>query len=308
MPNASISHSFGGPNQAWDVSCWTHTEMGQPASQISQDLQRHLISFSSVPLCQNDTQEYSQLLDTTFQQTRSNLASWEQPFQNTMPSSRQGHPILSHNTHGGATYVAPAAPRPSMIDATSVSLAYEQQLPSIPTHSRLTPATSNSRSAFSFKVSEVSSTVSSNPETLTAYGFRSSNNNWSCAWPGCTSRARFTRACDLRKHYNRHSKTLFCRYKGCPQSREAGFSNKKDRARHETKHNPKVTCNWEGCGRLFGRVDNMVGRRQQQLPQRLLLTLLNCLEGPRTKGAQQRAVTGLASHIVCTNLSVAAVH
>lgn len=106
---------------------------------------------------------------------------------------------------------------------------------------------------------------------------------WRCAYPGCTSRATFTRGCDLRKHYNRHSKHLFCRVEGCPQSQAAalaksaasaahspngtpiltgGFSSKKDRARHEAKHNPGIKCEWHGpngedCGRMFSRMDNM---------------------------------------------------
>ncbi|KAJ9655322.1 hypothetical protein H2198_005777 [Neophaeococcomyces mojaviensis] len=111
---------------------------------------------------------------------------------------------------------------------------------------------------------------------------------WRCAYPNCTSRAIFTRGCDLRKHYNRHSKHLFCRVDGCPQSEAAcivvaqqqaiqagsdasdlsklailgGFSSKKDRARHEAKHNPGIKCEWRGpngeeCGRLFSRMDNM---------------------------------------------------
>lgn len=107
---------------------------------------------------------------------------------------------------------------------------------------------------------------------------------WRCAYPNCTSRATFIRGCDLRKHYNRHSKHLFCRVPGCPQSEAAamavaqaqdptcpdpsqlilsgGFSSKKDRARHEAKHNPGIRCEWRGpdgeeCGRLFSRMDNM---------------------------------------------------
>lgn len=118
---------------------------------------------------------------------------------------------------------------------------------------------------------------------------------WRCAYPGCTSRATFTRGCDLRKHYNRHSKHLFCRVEGCPQSEAAaasrakstdqpltgGFSSKKDRARHEAKHNPGIKCEWRGpegeeCGRVFSRMDNMKdhvrrihskGQPQQQLSQ-----------------------------------------
>ena len=262
MMNASMSHPFGGPNQAWDLPYWTNTGLGHLASQTSQDLQQHLISFPSVPLCQYDAQDYSQLLWTNFQQSQSNLASWDQSLQNTMPPTQRGEPVLPRSTHGGATDVAPTALQLPMTGATSNYLSTEQQLRLIPTQSGPTSATSSPSLAFSFRVSDLSRSASPIPNMPTAYGFRGPDNSWSCAWPGCTSRTRFTRPCDLRKHYNRHSKTLFCRHIGCPQSREAGFSNKKDRARHETKHNPRIMCKWEGCGRLFGRVDNMVGRRQ----------------------------------------------
>ena len=134
----------------------------------------------------------------------------------------------------------------------------------------------------------------SSSSSLNAYGIaiRSPDSTtvqaWRCAFPNCTSRAVFTRGCDLRKHYNRHSKHLFCRVDGCPQSEAAclaaaqqqaiqagvelsdpsnlavtgGFSSKKDRARHEAKHNPGIKCEWRGpngeeCGRLFSRMDNM---------------------------------------------------
>ncbi|KAL1970497.1 hypothetical protein VTN77DRAFT_4141 [Rasamsonia byssochlamydoides] len=98
---------------------------------------------------------------------------------------------------------------------------------------------------------------SPDPGDLTNYGIRNADGTWRCAYPGCSSRTVFTRACDLRKHFNRHNKYLFCRYEGCPQATEGGFSSKKDRARHEAKHNPKIMCEWEGCGRVFSRVDNM---------------------------------------------------
>ena len=125
-----------------------------------------------------------------------------------------------------------------------------------------------------------SNSTSSN-SSLHAYGIPVTDPNsasgqpaWRCAYPGCTSRATFTRGCDLRKHYNRHSKHLFCRVDGCPQSQAAaaarstdgtlsgGFSSKKDRARHEAKHNPGIKCEWKGsggeeCGRIFSRMDNM---------------------------------------------------
>lgn len=97
-----------------------------------------------------------------------------------------------------------------------------------------------------------------NPADLQNFGFPlSDGRSWRCAYPGCTSQAVFTRGCDLRKHFRRHTKSLFCRFDGCPQTTQPGFSSKKDRDRHEAKHAPGVTCEWEGCERLFSRVDNM---------------------------------------------------
>ncbi|KAJ5474298.1 hypothetical protein N7475_003864 [Penicillium sp. IBT 31633x] len=103
----------------------------------------------------------------------------------------------------------------------------------------------------------------SNASDLSNYGIPTGDGTWRCAHPGCSSQALFRRGCDLRKHFNRHRKYLFCRYEGCPQSAQNaqsaqnGFSSKKDRARHEAKHNPGVFCEWEGCGKVFSRVDNM---------------------------------------------------
>ncbi|KAJ9486101.1 hypothetical protein VN97_g7241 [Penicillium thymicola] len=97
----------------------------------------------------------------------------------------------------------------------------------------------------------------SNPGDLSNYGVPTGDGNWRCAHPGCSSQAVFHRGCDLRKHFNRHRKYLFCRHEGCPQSARNGFSSNKDRARHEAKHNPGVFCEWEGCEKLFSRVDNM---------------------------------------------------
>jgi hypothetical protein len=96
-----------------------------------------------------------------------------------------------------------------------------------------------------------------NPADLSRYGIPAGDGVWRCAHPGCTSQALFRRGCDLRKHFNRHRKHLFCRHEGCSQSKQGGFSSKKDRARHEAKHNPGIVCEWDGCGRVFSRVDNM---------------------------------------------------
>ncbi|BCS19019.1 putative C2H2 transcription factor [Aspergillus puulaauensis] len=113
--------------------------------------------------------------------------------------------------------------------------------------------------------SRTPSTHSTNTKDLTLYGTPSLSHPgaWRCAYPNCTSPSLFRRGCDLRKHYNRHRKHLFCRHDGCPQSNPqvpgAGFSSKKDRDRHEAKHNPGIMCEWagEGCTRVFSRVDNM---------------------------------------------------
>lgn len=124
--------------------------------------------------------------------------------------------------------------------------------------SRSTSFASVASSARSYSQSDVSRSVSPNASEMAKWGIRNDNGTWSCAYPGCSSRSTFNRGCDLRKHYKRHTKSLFCRIEGCPQATEGGFSSKKDRARHEAKHNPNIVCEWEGCDRLFSRVDNMV--------------------------------------------------
>ncbi|KAF1950271.1 hypothetical protein CC80DRAFT_483000 [Byssothecium circinans] len=103
----------------------------------------------------------------------------------------------------------------------------------------------------------MSRSISPSSPDLRNYGYSNKNGTWSCAYPGCTSRAVFTRGCDLRKHHKRHTKSFFCRHEGCPQATGGGFSSKKDLARHEAKHNPGVLCDWDGCDRVFSRVDNM---------------------------------------------------
>lgn len=106
--------------------------------------------------------------------------------------------------------------------------------------------------------SDHSRSSSPNPAELHNFGYPlSDGRSWRCAHTGCTSQAVFTRGCDLRKHFRRHTKSLFCRHEGCAQSTEGGFSSKKDRDRHEAKHKPGIPCQWEGCERVFSRVDNM---------------------------------------------------
>ncbi|KAJ5086103.1 hypothetical protein N7532_010874 [Penicillium argentinense] len=124
---------------------------------------------------------------------------------------------------------------------------------SIDSSSAISTSPAPTLSDFEYK----SSSPPFNPADLTRYGIPAGEGVWRCAHPGCTSQALFRRGCDLRKHFNRHRKHLFCRHEGCPQSRQGGFSSKKDRARHEAKHNPGIVCEWDGCGRVFSRVDNM---------------------------------------------------
>lgn len=135
------------------------------------------------------------------------------------------------------------------------------------------PSTRHSRGLSSASIDSYASTTAPSPNPsesnfsrssspgsadLSAYGYLNHQGTWSCAYPGCTSRAVFTRGCDLRKHHKRHTKSFFCRYPGCTQATGGGFSSKKDLARHEAKHNPGVVCEWDGCDRIFSRVDNMV--------------------------------------------------
>lgn len=106
--------------------------------------------------------------------------------------------------------------------------------------------------------SDNSRSVSPSPADLHNFGIPlPDGRSWRCAYPTCSSQATFTRGCDLRKHFRRHTKSLFCRHEDCPQSREGGFSSKKDRDRHESRHAPQIHCTHQGCDRVFSRVDNM---------------------------------------------------
>ena len=105
--------------------------------------------------------------------------------------------------------------------------------------------------------SEHSRSTSPNPADLHNFGNPlPDGRSWRCAYPNCTSSATFTRGCDLRKHFKRHTKSIYCRYEDC-QSREVGFSSKKDRDRHESRHAPRIHCTQRDCERVFSRVDNM---------------------------------------------------
>jgi hypothetical protein len=221
----------------------------------------------------------------------SNTTSTYPPFDTSMPATFTN--IIPPTPQGltPATFDFNSLPRPT----TTQQPHHLTASPAFSTHSsQHSSLTSLSRSPspalYSMPLSHThhsgptrstlrSNSTSSSTSSLHAYGIpvtdpHTSQPAWRCAYPGCTSRATFTRGCDLRKHYNRHSKHLFCRVEGCPQSQQAaaarstdgtlsgGFSSKKDRARHEAKHNPGIKCEWKGhggeeCGRVFSRMDNM---------------------------------------------------
>ncbi|KAK3619263.1 hypothetical protein LTR56_024145 [Elasticomyces elasticus] len=126
------------------------------------------------------------------------------------------------------------------------------------TASRAASLASNTSSARSLSRSDIFRSVSPSTFEMAKWRFRNGNGSWICGYPGCSSKSEFNRGCELRKHYKRHTKSLFCRQEGCPQATKGGFSSNKDRARHEAKHNPYIVCEWDGCERLFSRVGNMV--------------------------------------------------
>ena len=80
-----------------------------------------------------------------------------------------------------------------------------------------------------FAFNSDSASTSPDPTDLRHFGILlSDGRSWQCAYEGCTSQIRFTRGCDLRKHFRRHTKSYFCRHPGCPD-KDRGFSSNKDR-------------------------------------------------------------------------------
>lgn len=89
-----------------------------------------------------------------------------------------------------------------------------------------------------------------------------------CPYPSCTFGARFTRQCDLTKHYRLHFKKYFCRVPNChpTDGKPRMFALRKDRDRHERTHDPSIPCSY--CGKLFSRQDSLrdhCRRRHEEL-------------------------------------------
>lgn len=189
----------------------------------------------------------------------SNTVPSNRALPNTIPSN---YPFGPQNVAPFPRYSEPPTVSPEMTAGPSrTSTGYLS--PGEADRSRAARSASFASNASDVSQSDVSRSASPNASEMARWGFRNGDGTWSCAYPGCASRSTFHRGCDLRKHYKRHTKSLFCRYDGCPQATEGGFSSKKDRARHEAKHNPNISCEWEGCDRLFSRVDNMVSTRMR---------------------------------------------
>ena len=166
---------------------------------------------------------YQQQWTTSLHSAVNARQSQPSPYISSTPAQYVSWPSLDSNAfHRGQD----APPAPHVVRVPSSPYPSDQHWPSI-SWSTLHPdveVLSNSRS------------VSSNPADLQNFGLPLlDGRSWRCAYPNCTSQAEFTRGCDLRKHYRRHTKSLFCRHQECPQSREGGFSSRKDRDRHESK-------------------------------------------------------------------------
>lgn len=213
-------------------------------------------NFAMGAFAQNTFYEEPQSLypQTDFYMPRSQNAS--------LPTSN----VPSYQSSPAMAFSTPPAPSHSSytselaVPSSSHAHRHSRQVSTTSVQSYTSTAGASTAGAGSPEASESGFSRSSSPGStdMSLYGYLNQQGTWSCAYPGCTSRAVFTRGCDLRKHHKRHTKSFFCRYPGCSQASGGGFSSKKDLARHEAKHNPGVVCEWEGCDRVFSRVDNMV--------------------------------------------------
>jgi hypothetical protein len=309
-PSPAPSNSAGQSSLSSDPISLSHADMSfsGPRSNAPQDLffddhsDSSFLPMSSMP--EQDMVHFSTSHTTNYPLYQTQWLPYASAYPQPPPVTAYDHtsstdyPPFETSMPPSFTNLIPPTPQdiaPVNFDFNTVpdSSTHPQHFSASPSFSQHSSLSSISRSpspavyqlgtgstSMSMRPTLRSDSTSSN-SSLHAYGIpvadpssASGQPAWRCAYPGCTSRATFTRGCDLRKHYNRHSKHLFCRVDGCPQSQAAaaarsadgtltgGFSSKKDRARHEAKHNPGIKCEWKGpqgeeCGRLFSRMDNM---------------------------------------------------
>lgn len=256
------------PNGAWNTEDYDFndaftrfTEAEQqsyPAVSVPMDdqwYQQSMYVAEQPPLLHQPQPPYSSYTQQALGLSNVQQESWPQP---QLPQYEQHQIYRSQSVSAFPPYADLAATRASAPTAEPSTryLSPEQAVRPRPTrtHSAAASIASSGHSLYS----DVSRSASPSAAEMSKWGMRKQDGTWRCSHPGCTSRSTFTRGCDLRKHYKRHTKSLFCRQEGCPQASEGGFSSRKDRARHEAKHNPAVRCEWEDCPRIFSRVDNMV--------------------------------------------------
>ena len=172
---------------------------------------------------------YQQQWTTALHPAMLSAQSQPSPYVFSTPAQYMPWPSLDPNPVTGGQYTPPA---PHVVPPSPYSSDQHWSNGAWPTlHPGDAVVPSNSRS------------VSPNPADLHNFGLPlPDGKSWRCAYPTCTSQAKFTRGCDLRKHYRRHTKSLFCRHEDCPQSKEGGFSSRKDRDRHESKVLPAYSC------------------------------------------------------------------
>ena len=169
---------------------------------------------------------YQQQWTTALHPEMTSVQSQPSPYVFSTPAQYMSWPSLDPNAFTGGQCAPPA---PHVVPSSPYSS--ESNIPWSILHPDDAVVPSDSRS------------VSPNPADLHNFGLPlPDGRSWRCAYPNCTSQAKFTRGCDLRKHYRRHTKSLFCRHEDCPQSREGGFSSRKDRDRHESKVLPSYSA------------------------------------------------------------------
>lgn len=204
------------------------------ASSLSAPLSRSCSPSNSMFTVSNG---YTQVLRQQQQQQRSRSPSQQ---NTTTTTTRRPHSNSCSSVSTTATATNnygnnnPSSP-------SNKSPLYTYGIPIFSSHTDSTTSTSasilskqrsNSRTSHSRSNSLVAGLVSTPSSSLETSS--SSPQAWRCAYPGCTSRATFTRGCDLRKHYNRHSKHLFCRVEGCPQSETAAIARARTQNNNST--------------------------------------------------------------------------
>ena len=261
QPPVTSSEQFYNFEDPFNLPHTTHTTSSIPAyatESYEPIAEQHGHIYSEYPqLYQQppEVQQYQfQMPLAAQQQQQQPRRQWDQSMSLPIDSAAYRSTAVFPQYADAVDFTAEVLPSTSI----RTSIGHLSPEASRPRASRATSVAESIASSVLSSQTEFSRGNSPSATEMSKWGRRNSEGTWSCAYPNCTSKSRFNRGCDLRKHYKRHTKSLYCRHDGCPQATEGGFSSKKDRARHEAKHNPMIVCEWDGCERLFSRQDNMV--------------------------------------------------